>query len=519
MRLLHHSSPKYAFDEFTDKVKASVPVDPKSFNACLTEFKKAANETSSRQTADVCFVMNSEEDLKQAEGNWLLHELNFHHQKDAWLYLEDAEGVQQLWVPVRELHHYLRHLDLSQEWRMSPAEFRKAVRADDESHIAAIPFNFVNITQCPEGYGLDSQECIEIFKKRCRQFCGLGLLEPTQFICTGQSLLAIWGYDHPLPGIALSRWKAVQEFLTHHFSDWGTESDPAYLSADAMLPLTGFFDSYSKDPVQVIYHRPATYSFDDLATNILPWSQAEVRKYEDEKETNKESSIEEHKANNKESLRFAKKALARYKDITHLLRMRRTAANSIPEGYRELCVFWAMNCGIQAGFITLDNFDAHVQKLTALCGTGFDDCGSRTLTSLRNRLLNGQKVYGAKTQTLITELGITPEEQRQMKAINTSRRSRRYRTPRNQWLARHHQETNKPWEKLHISRSTYFARRKRQRESIARKRETHNLTQVQLRAFLNQKENRTEITPLTTRTGMHLYYERGEEKGFWPALE
>ena len=518
VRLLHHSSPKYAFDEFMDKIKASIPVNPKGFNACLTEIEKAAG-TLPRQTSDVCFVMNSENDLKQAEGNWLIHELNFHHPKDAWLYLEDAEGGQQLWVSVRELHHYLRHLDLSQGWRMSPTEFRKNARSVEASRIVALPFNFVNITRCPEGYDLNSQECIEIFKEKCRQVCDVGILEPNQFIYTGQSLLAVWGYNHPLPGIALSRWKAVQEFLTHHFSDWGTESDMTYLNADALLPLTGFSDSSSKSPVQAIYHRSAEYSFDDLATNVLPWSQEEVRKHENEKEVNTEDSTEKQKDNFRESLGFAKKALARYKDITHLLRMRRAASNSIPEGYRELCVFWAMNCGIQAGLITGDNFDAYVQKLTSLCGSGFDDCGPRTLVSLKNRLLSGQKVYGAKTKTLIVELGITPEEQKQMKVINTFRRSRRFRTPRSQWLARHHQEINKPWKKLHISRSTYFARRRRQREGLARKREEHNFAQAKLRAFLSQEGTGTGNTPLTSRTGMSLYYERALKRGRGPALE
>lgn len=513
VRLLHHSSPKYTFDEFLDEVKTSIPANPEAFNACLVELEEMTSEASLQHTIpdDVCFVMNSEEELKRAEENWLLHELNFHHPKDAWMFLENAAEGQQLWVPVRELHHYLKHLDLSKGWRMSSAEFRRTVRAEDEGHIAALPFNFVNITQCPEGYALNSQECIDMFNEKCRQVCGVGILKPNQFIYTGQSLLAVWGYNHPLPGIALSRWKAVQEFITHHFNDWGTESDMTYLSADAMLPVTSFLNSASGSPAQIIYHHPAAYSFDDLATNILPWSQAEVRKYENEKET--KEGAEDQKANSKKSQGFAHRALARYKDIAHLLRMRRRASGSVSEGYRELCVFWAVNCGIQAGLITLDNFDAYAQKLIALCGADFDDCGPRTLASLKSRLAGGRDVYSVKTKNLIKELGITPEEQKQMKVINTLRRSRRYRTPRGQWLARHHQEINKPWERLHISRSTYFARRKRQREAIAVRRDRHSLAQTQMRAFLIQEGTGLESPFQLPRTGMPLYYERDVEKG------
>ena len=104
-----------------------------------------------------------------------------------------------------------------------------------------------------------------------------------------------------------------------------------------------------------------------------------------------------------------------------------------------------------------------------------------------------------------------------MKVLNALPRNRRYRTPRGQWLAIHHQEVNKPWEKLHISRSTYFAKRKRQREAIIKKREAHGFTQIQLRNFLSKEEkNEGSPSPLS-RTGMSLYYEREEGGGF--ALE
>ena len=370
VRLLHHSAPGYSFDAFLDKVKASVPVDPVCFKACL------------------------------------------------------AEGA-----------------------------------VDEGPLPAGFSFNFVNVTRCQEEGGFerrdpDPMEWIRLFRERCRQICGVGIPEPNRFIDTGHGLLAMWEYDRPLPAVALSRWEAVQEFLTH----------PASPGAGGGT---------------VIFHRPAEYSFDALATEILPWSQAEVRKYEDEKEANKARTVKPKRPG------FAKRALARYKDIVHLLRMRRAASDSIPEGYRELCVFWAMNCGIQAGLITGDDFDSHVQKLTALCGAGFDDCRPETLASLRGRLLNGQKTYAVRTQTLIKELGITPEEQRQMKVITLLRRSRRYRTPRGQWLARHSQETSRPWEKLHISRSTYFARRKRQRDAIAKKRAAQKLARTRLQTFLS----------------------------------
>ena len=388
VRLLHHSAPGYSFDAFLDKVKASVPVDPVSFHACLAEFA---------------------------------------------------------------------------------APLSRGRRAEGQS--SGFSFNFVNITRCPEEVGferrdLDPMKWIRLFRERCRQVCDVGIPEPNRFIDTGHGLLAMWEYDHPLPAVALSRWEAVQEFLTHHFQDWGAETGPA---------------SPGTESETVICHRPAEYSFDALATDILPWSQAEVRRYEDEKEENKAN-----KARTVEPKRpgFTKRALARYKDIVHLLRMRRAASDGIPEGYRELCVFWAMNCGIQAGLINGENFDSHVQKLTALCGAGFDDCSPETLASLRGRLLNGQKTYAARTQTLIKELGITPEEQRQMKVITPLRRSRRYRIPRGQWLASHSQEAGKPWEKLHVSRSTYFARRKRQRDAIAQKRAAHELARTQLRTFL-----------------------------------
>ena len=379
---------------------------------------------------------------------------------------------------VRLLHHsaprYSFEAFLDKVKASLPAEWEAPLSRRAEGEGAGFAFNFVTVTRCPEGDGLeplerDPQKWIRLFRERCRQICGMGIPEPNRFIDTGHGLLAVWGYDHPIPAVALSRWEAVQEFLTHHFQDWGAEISQTSPGAEA-----GTF----------LCQRPSAYSFDVLATSVLPWSQAEVRRYEDEKEEKKTKKAQARTDGAKRP-GFAKRALARYKDIVHLLRMRRGSSNRVPEGYRELCVFWAMNCGIQAGIITGENFDSHVQKLTALCGAGFDDCGPETLASLRGRLLNGQKTYAARTQTLIKELGITPDEQRQMKVITPFRRSRRYRTPRGQWLACHSQESVKPWAKLHISRSTYFARRKRQRDAITRKRAAHELARTQLRTFLS----------------------------------
>ena len=73
-----------------------------------------------------------------------------------------------------------------------------------------------------------------------------------------------------------------------------------------------------------------------------------------------------------------------------------------------------------------------------------------------------------------------------MKVINTLRRNRRYRMARGQWLALHNVEASQPWKKLNISRSTYFARRKRRKEAIARKRQLHGLAQIKLRDYLTE---------------------------------
>ena len=172
-----------------------------------------------------------------------------------------------------------------------------------------------------------------------------------------------------------------------------------------------------------------------------------------------------------------------------------------------------MNCGIQAGLITLKNFDVYAQKLITLCGSDFNDCGTRTLASLKNRLLRGHDVYNIKTKTLIKKLGLTTEEQKEMKTINALRRDRRHRMPRRKWLALHHTENDQPWNMLHVSRSTYYARRKRRKEAIRKKRELNSLAKQHTREYLSpyphDELNRVNL-PLWT--GMTLYYERERKK-------
>lgn len=321
-----------------------------------------------------------------------------------------------------------------------------------------IPCNYVVLSQCP-GATIEEQKA-NIFE-RCYGYREKGIPYPNLIIRIGSTLLAEWKYISPLPGYAVSRWQVTQEFLCRHFEDWGAMEKPEYLTETALLPIAGFEYDDGNTAMLEYVSKEREYTFDRLATEVLNFSQEEVRKYEEQKQEEKAKRAALRKLTKELAVsiaqtetdpsKFMRRAYERLLDIITLWELRKDKFGEVPEGTRELSVFWALVCARQAGRITsYDEFKETAQKFIEICGREFQtECGVETVKSAF------WKNYQVRTSTLIEKLQITPEEQKLMKVLVVGKDGKP-RQLRAEWLAEHDQERRKPWIALKISRATYF---------------------------------------------------------------
>ena len=170
--------------------------------------------------------------------------------------------------------------------------------------------------------------------------------------------------------------------------------DLEWLKATAYLPIPGFKDRNGETVRLSYYAADVCYSFNDLATAVLHFSQQEVRAYKAEKTEQQAQKGRGTKRGFWNRGDFIYIARRRYLDILHLLELRKDEWGNVREGCREKCLFWAMNFAIQAGEVTSLNFDSHAQSLIDFCGPRFrSECGVKTLTTLKRKLEKGEKTY------------------------------------------------------------------------------------------------------------------------------
>ena len=93
-------------------------------------------------------------------------------------------------------------------------------------------------------------------------------------------------------------------------------------------------------------------------------------------------------------------AYKRLKDIMTLLELRKDENGEVPQGTRELCVFWMMVFAGQAGVVTTEEeFRETAQKFIEACGQEFQtECRVETVKSAF------WKNYQVMTSTLIDKL-------------------------------------------------------------------------------------------------------------------
>ncbi|MGY6251689.1 hypothetical protein ACXIUS_29915 [Bosea thiooxidans] len=107
-----------------------------------------------------------------------------------------------------------------------------------------------------------------------RHLSDRGLPAPSYVLSTGRGLLCVWLHDR-LPRRGLPRWQAVQRTLAEVLKPFG--SDFLALDAARVFRISGTINSRADREVRPTWiGHLDRWSFDDLATEILPFTRAEI---------------------------------------------------------------------------------------------------------------------------------------------------------------------------------------------------------------------------------------------------
>lgn len=313
-----------------------------------------------------------------------------------------------------------------------------------------------------------------------------GIPLPNLVIDSGRGLQIKWIYPS-IPDRALLRWKAVQNRLIEILRGLG--SDPAVKDVSRVLRLAGTFNSKSRSMVQVLYSEDPLKSFDKLADAVLPFSRQAIA---DLREKRRNESQLELVTNNPKPIHrggLHKKSLSslywnRFLDLRKLCRMRGGLVPSIQEDKKNLSrtkmLIFQLNFMLLSGATNPQQLWNEAQAVSSAIDPGWKPDQHRLTTLLRKAqshaagetVILGDKTYSPlytpRSATLIDMFHITPDEERELTTIiSKTERDRRRRdrheaarralgaVPREEYeassLSRH-----KPWEKLGMSRATWY---------------------------------------------------------------
>ena len=291
------------------------------------------------------------------------------------------------------------------------------------------------------------------------------LPQPTAAIGSGRGLYLIWLFS-PTPAQALPRWNACQKQIFESFRELG--ADRQALDATRVLRMVGTVNSRSGQKVQILGGDGYVWDFDALADEILPFTRVELH----DLHVQRAIRTKDRKPTPRHYQSLQSLWMARLADINALITLR-YPDGKVPTGERDSFIFLA---GICMSWISSGDSQVLDQEIARFAQdhTPWPDreIRSRVSAVLKRTAMagrgdtvewQGRQVdprYRLRTRTIIDWLGITDQEQRNMRTLIGSqekRRRRGFNDTRQGYLTRHQQVRYKPWEELGMSRATWYA--------------------------------------------------------------
>lgn len=225
--------------------------------------------------------------------------------------------------------------------------------------------------------------------------------KPTFIIDSGRGLYAIWHLKR-LPKQALSLWRSFQQYLYTKLEHIG--ADRMSLDAARILRVDGSINSKVQKKVEVITHCPLRYDLHQLEKDYMP----EIYNEKFKKKTKRKSRSKILYYYNQYSLHYE-----RITDLVNLCQLRDFDLKSYHQREIILFLYRYWSCCYTS------NTEQALEDVLELNSQFLDPLPSHEVkraTHSAERAYQDRK-YNYKNQTLIEMLGITEEEQAQLKTI------------------------------------------------------------------------------------------------------
>ena len=385
----------------------------------------------------------------------------------------------QEWYTIPQLKRVLEKCAGCTDYWISQGEFAAKSRCTKD--LLRIQCCYIDLDYYKTEYRSFTPEQIA---KQIELVCDkLSIPKPTVVVSSGNGVQVKWVFTYPIPAQALPRWKAVQSMLLKHFQELG--ADPAAADASRILRIVGTRNGKTlpgRDSLVRVVSEGPQWNFEALCNLLLPVSREKAKEARSRAFSKQKSKRTDGCPN---LVRFDAQTLSwdRVNDLRRLADLRRNARGEVPEGCRELLVFWTLNHLCLSGVVAAHNFEKEAKALAhEISPTWAASFRMGSLETIFRKIEAGLAkyrgqgktgLYTPRNATLIASLKITPSEEKEMKTIvstvtaqerDRSRSEKRRRAagvrPRQVYLAES-LTAQQPWKKEGISRATWYRRRKR----------------------------------------------------------
>lgn len=337
---------------------------------------------------------------------------------------ENSDFVTEAY-PVHRLEEVLTlHQNSNSDVWISQATFYRTRRTVENVRSVGLSFVDIDCDDLPWAKDLTPIERANFILQICDES---HIPRPSVIVHSGRGLHLKWLYTKAVPHPALPRWSVVEKHLVEKFRAFGADTK----ATDAarflrLVATTNTKAKKSKNRCEVVYANVedtldgsiCRYEFDKFADMILPFTRQQIREFRQQRQELTQSKEEKSQKTkwNPQSVNAM-----RADDLEKLVELR----GGISEGMRMICLFWQMNFMCLAGRVTEENFDAMASLLATKIDPNWEFRPGDLITvrmkmrSTHKKSRNVQRIelYTPKTERLIADLEITPEEQRQLKTL------------------------------------------------------------------------------------------------------
>ena len=402
----------------------------------------------------------------------------------------ENKRLQQKTYKLDQLEFVLSHISQNRDTYMSQGFFSKPCRR--ALFIETITHAYIDIDCYKSNFFAENstkqQKTLAILA-----FCDDNLIPaPSVIISSGRGIYLKWYWSRPIPRAAAGRAVAVNKQLVQLFSGMG--SDPACVDVSRILRVVGTLNSKNNEPVELLHQteingKIITYDFEMFADEILPFSMAEIREF-------RAKQKERYEAKGQIILLAQERAKARFsagnrkgfnkydwcwkvtEDIRKLAEMRFNGL--VPycqESGRQVGpdMFAHIGASMLGHVIPSNQLWPEIKTWAGLILPASYVNDKRNLMAHSSSLLLKAKKgdsYKYRAQTIIERLEISSDEMLEMSCLIDKDEKRR--RDREEWRKNHSglsrdeydskrlaesEKLAEPWEKMGISRRTYYRRK------------------------------------------------------------